>query len=201
MINLLPPAKKESYRYAARNTSLIKWIFAALISLAGVGVIATYGLLAMEQSINTYSNRVSQAQETLKKEKLSETEAKVKDISGSFKLVVSVLSKEVLFSKLLQQIATTMPPNVDLIDLNISQVQGGIDITAAASDYNTATQVQVNLSDPSNKIFSKADIVSITCDSKSTNDPGHPCTVQLRALFVNAKDNPFLFINNKGAGA
>ncbi|HYH36468.1 MAG TPA: hypothetical protein VD706_03145 [Candidatus Saccharimonadales bacterium] len=50
------------------------------------------------------------------------------------------------------------------------------------------------MADPKNKIFSKADIVSITC---SDDNSDYPCTINIRALF--APNNPFLFINNKDA--
>ena len=88
-----------------------------------------------------------------------------------------------------------MPPGSSLTGLNIAQVTGGIDITAGASDYNTASQVQVNLADPNNKIFSKADIVGINCASGSSGS--YPCTVTIRALF--AANNPYLFINSGSA--
>lgn len=195
MINLLPPEVKQDYAYALRNTSLRRWVAVLVCSILGLGVIATFGLVTLQRSTNTYTRQVASVQDNLQHQKLKETEAQVVDISNSFKLVVQVLSKEVLFSKLLKQIATVIPNNVNLTGLNISQTTGAIDITAAASDYNTATQVQVNLADPNNKIFSKADIVSITC-SATPNDPKHPCAVQIRALF--APNNPFLFINNTG---
>jgi hypothetical protein len=88
-----------------------------------------------------------------------------------------------------------MPANANLTGLDINGVQGGLDITANAADYKTATQVQVNLSDPANKIFEKADIVDIKCDGSA--NANYPCQVTIRALF--AKNNPFLFINNRAA--
>ena len=71
---------------------------------------------------------------------------------------------------------------------------GGIDLNAVTKDYQTATQVQLNLQDPKNKIFDKADILNITCSSSNPADPSYPCTISLKALF--AKNNPFLFINS-----
>lgn len=196
MINLLPPETKAAYRYALGNVLLVRWVAAGVVGFIGLGLIGTYGWLQLHQSITHYQNQVSSLQVTLQKDKLTQTEAQVKDITGSFRLVVQVLSKEVLFSKLLKQMATVLPNGAYMTDLNISKIQGALDITAAATDYNTATQVQVNLADPSNKIFAKADIISIVCDSKNATDPSHPCTVTLRALF--ATNNPFLFINQKG---
>ena len=72
----------------------------------------------------------------------------------------------------------------------------GLALTANATSYTTATQVQVNLADPSNKIFAKVDIENITCTQGGSTDPQYPCTVQLRALFSN--NNPFLFIHQGG---
>src|SRR4051812_30265287 len=159
-----------------------------LIALVGLGIIGTYGLLALEQSRHEYSQKVAAAESSLQKEKFTETQKRVQDISNSFKLVVKVLGQEVLFSQLLKQIATTIPDNANLTGLNISQTQGAIDISANAADYSTATQVQVNLADPRNKIFSKADLVGINCDAKkdsSSNSASlYPCSVTVRALFA-----------------
>lgn len=195
MINLLPPDIKQHYLYGARNTTLLRWSLAFVVGLLGLGVLATYGLLTLQNSSNSYSEQVATAQQQLAKQDLQGTEKQVKELSADFKLVVQVLSQEVLFSKLLRQIATVIPSSAILTGLTINQTSGGIDITAAAKDYDTATQLQLNLQDPANKIFSKADIVSITC-STSAQNASYPCSVQIRALFSNS--NPYLFINSKG---
>ena len=195
MINLLPPAIKDSYRYARRNVLLRRWVISVVIAFVGLGVIATFGLLTLHQSTNHYNNDIAVTQALFKKEQFAQTQTKVQDISNSFKLVVKVLSQEVLFSQLLKQVAATIPTSANLTGLNINQTQGALDISAIATDYNTATQVQVNLADPTNKILSKADIISITCGNVNATNPNYPCTVNLRALF--ATNNPFLFVNSK----
>lgn len=197
MINLLPPELKTGYVYARRNVVLRKWIAIFVIALVGLGAIATYGLLTIKQSTVRYNHQIAATEATFQKEKSAETQKQVQDISNNFKLVVKVLSQEVLFSQLIKQIAATIPNKANLTGLTINQVQGGIDISANATDYQTATQVQVNLSDPHNKIFAKADIDSITCDSTAGGSAQFPCKVDIRALF--AANNPFLFINNKSA--
>jgi len=195
MINLLPPDLKEDYRYGARNTVLVNWVTAFVVALIGLGLLATYGPVTIQKSSNSYANQVALGQEQLDKQNLKGTEKQVKQISNDFQLVVKVLSKEVLFSKLLRQIATVVPPNTVLTGLNINPTtSSGIDITAAAANYTAATQLQLNLQDPDNMIFSKADIININCGA-TTGSP-YPCTVQIRALFSNS--NPYLFINSKG---
>lgn len=207
MINLLPPELKTSYHFARRNVSLRKWLIACLIALIGLGGLTTFGLLTLKQSSVQYKRENAMAAQILEDENFKETQARVKEISNSFKLVVTVLKQQVLFSELLEQIATTIPANANLTGLNITQTQGGIDITAAATDYKTATQFQVNLNDPANEIFTKADIVSVGCGSSISSessgggsteaDNRYPCRVTVRALF--AADNRFLFINSQGS--
>lgn len=191
MINLLPPDIKSSYVYARKNVQLRRWALLVLVALIGLGIIATFGVISINESNANFNKQVARYEKRLQDEDYSGTQKEVQDISNSFKLVVKVLSQEILFSQLLQQIGKTMPLGAALSGLSISQTTGGIDITAAAKDYKSATQVQVNLADPDNKIFNKADITSIKC--KGSTDPLYPCQVQIRALF--APNNPFLLIN------
>ncbi len=186
MINLLPPGLKSSYRYAHLNAKLLRWMGVFGLAIIGLVVISAGGLFYLYQTSRSYDIQISSLNRTLKEH-----------ISNNLRLAVKVLSKEVLFSKLLTHLASITPSNANLTDLNISQEQTGIDITAETTDYNAATQLQVNLSDPNNKLFTKADIVSISCESNSDSGTStkYPCSVVIRALFV--KDNPFLFINNK----
>lgn len=194
MINLLPPEVKDGYRFARRNVELRRWVAIFLLALIGLGALSSYGLLSLHQSTLKYNRQIATTQALFRKENFDGTQTEVKDISSNFKLVVKVLSQEVLFSELLKQITTIIPDNANLTGLNISKVSGGIDISAIATDYQTATQVQVNLADPANKIFSKADIVNVACGGANSTNPLYPCTVNIRALF--AANNPYLFISN-----
>ena len=191
MINLLPSEMKSGYRYARRNVGLRKWAAVFLITLVGLGALATYGLLAIHEANVDYERKIVALENQLKKDQLNQTKTQVKEVSNSLKLAVQVLSNEVLFSKLIQQVGTVMPRGTFLSGLTINQVAGGLDLSARATSYNSATQVQVNLADPANELFSKVDINSINC----SGNPGYSCEVKLRALFNT--DNPFLFINQE----
>lgn len=195
MINLLPPESKSSFRYARRNLSLRSWIITLSLALLGVGVLVGVGLLDLQKEVNSYRQQVAQAQATLKHDKLTETQKKVKDISSSLRLASQVLANEVVFSKLITTIGAAMPPGAILTSLNVNRTTGGLDLNANAKDYGTASQVQVNMSSSANKIFAKADIVTISCTSPKPQDKPnpYPCAVTLRALFNG--NNQFLFIN------
>ena len=169
MINLLPTEIKDSYRHARANVHLLRWLCAFVIALVGLGLIGTAGVVYLRHATGDYQQQVASQQASLKEQKLEATKAKAKDISSSIKLAVRVLGNEVPFSKLLQQLATVTPPNVRLSALSISQTNGSLNISAVSTTYAAGTQLQVNLADPANKIFDKADIISIGCsdDSKS----------------------------------
>lgn len=195
MINLLPPQIKSGYDYASRNVHALHWLIAFAIVLVGLGAIGTTGFIYMEHLSKDYQSQIDTKQDSLKQQKLQETQAAAKDISNSLKLAVKVLGKEVLFSELLKRLGSVTPSNVRLSTLNINQTTGALDITATSTDYNAATQLQVNLADPNNGIFSQADVINISCTS-GPESGNYPCSVTVHALF--AKNNPFLFINAKG---
>lgn len=195
MINLLPAATKKEIIYARRNSVLKNWSIAAAFGLLGVVLVIAAGQLFISHSTNVWQKQVNDSKAQLEKQNLTGTQARVTEMSDSIKLASQVLSKQVLFSKLLAQITTVMPSGTSLQSLSIKAVEGGIDLSAVAKDYQTATQVQVNLADPKNKIFEKADIISITC---ADEDEEYPCTISIRALF--AKDNAFQYTSKDTGG-
>lgn len=194
MINLLPTGSKESLLYARRNTLLLKWVFALAGALGGILVIVLAGNIFIQVSINNYSSDTEVTKQQLQAQKIDETQSQIKEISDNTKLATKVLSKEVLFSKLLRQLGASIPSDAVLQQFQIEGVAGGLTLQAAATNINAATQLQVNLQDPENKIFEKADIESISCDKSGGKK--YPCVIQLKALF--AKDNPYTFIGQPG---
>ncbi len=190
MINLLPPDQKKELQYARRNTLLLRWLTGLLITLTLVGITVLFGTVYLKTESKRYANITATTRQELKDQKLEEAQTKIENISSKLKLIAQVLSRQVIFSGLIKQVGAVMPEHSVLSDVEISKVEGGIDLTAATMDYTTATQVQVNLTDPANKLFDKADIVSVDCNGV---DPAYPCTIVLRALFV--KNNPYMYIN------
>jgi len=193
MINLLPPDIKSGYNYARWNVHLIHWIVAFAVALIGLLAIGTVGLAYMQHLSNTYNQQIDADNVSLKNQKLKQVQANAKEVSNNLKLAVQVLGKEVLFSELLKQLAILTPNNAVLSNLTINQTTGALDITAKTTNYQAAAQLQANLEDPANKIFSKADLINTNCDSSNQEDSQYPCTATFRVLFVT--NNPFLFIN------
>lgn len=197
MINLLPPEVREQTLYARRNTVLMRWSIALAISIICLCLLFATGVLFIKQSSSSQASAAEKTREELRVQKLEETQNRVNEISGNLNLALQVLQRKILFSGIVQQIASAIPYGASLTDLRISKLQGGIDLEFEATDYQTATQVQVNLQDKANKIFEKADIVSINC-SGTPEDSRYPCQITIRALF--AKDNPYAVVSGSQSG-
>ena len=197
MINLLPPQTRQDILYARRNTKLLRWSMALLAGIAGIVVVVVFGYFYIDQNTRNIGRQVDQAQAELKEQQLEETKKRVEDLSGSLKLTTQVLSRQILFSELLKQTGAVMPAGSSLSGLSLSKLQGGIDLQAVTKDYQTATQVQLNLQDPRNKIFEKVDIINIACGASELDDQ-YPCNASYRASF--AKNNPFLFLGTPASG-
>ncbi|QQS20068.1 hypothetical protein IPL85_01260 [Candidatus Saccharibacteria bacterium] len=195
MINLLPPQIKQAYRFGRINRHLTRWITALALGIVGAVLITAVGYMYLSQETTNYKKQVATTQSRLAEQNFTGLQEEVRNISNNLNLVVDVLSKQILFSELLTQIATLLPSETNLSALSISQVQGAIDITAAAKTYEAAAQIQVNLADPKNGVFSKADIISINCSGTT----GYPCTVSIRALF--ASNSSYMLINDAKKGA
>ena len=198
MINLLPPATKTDLRYARHNNVLKKWLIYLLLAWIGAIFITGAGLFYLIKTTDAEQQNVAKAQIQLQSQNLAQTQKNVDAISNNVKLTSQILSKEIMFSKLLTQLGSALPANTTLQDLQIDKLQGGINITARAKDITSATQVQINFNDPKNNIFDKADIENISCEQSATSK-NYPCTVQIRALFK--KDNPFLYISQPSANS
>lgn len=200
MINLLPPDVKQAIIYGRRNRQLAKWTGATLGGIAGIGLVIAAGLVYINLQTNAYAKQVERAKASLADQQMEATVARIGEIDASVRLALNVLSREVRFSELLRGLGAAMPPGAVLQNLSIGDVQGALDLQAIAANYETATQVQVNLQDPRNKIFEKADIVSITCAAPAAGrNERYPCQVSIRALF--AKDSPYLFSVRPPGGA
>jgi hypothetical protein len=196
MINLLPHDTKQTLVFARHNTYLIRAIIGLAIGLAVLAVVVAGSYFVLQQQANDYDRSIKEAEASLKAQNEAATIKRVQEISNSLTLVVDVLEEEILFSELLRQVGAVMPSGTALQNLSLSGgLSGAIDLQAVAIDYNSGSQVQINLEDPANQIFAKADLVGIDCNGRE--DLRYPCIVTLRAQFSDDNDFKLLSTSRK----
>lgn len=202
MINLLPPDIKQSLLYAQYNTKLARTAIGLGIGILGIIIILGAGHFYLHQESNSYKATIKESEAALEKRNEKEKIARVQEISNSLKLVVNVLSQEILFSKLIRQVGAQMPRNTVLQDLKLSsELSGALELQVGAVDYNAASQVQVNLMNSRDNLFDKADLIKVTCTQPGgeSSDSAYPCRASLRAVFN--KDNDFTLLDSTKTGA
>lgn len=199
MINLLPPDYKRTLFYSKRNRTMSRWVAALSIALIFSLIIVGVGWIYLDQSVKKEAKAVEETQAALKEQDIDKTTARVEEISNNTKLALDVLSREILFSKLIKQLGAALPPGTALESLTLEDLRGGLTIEAYATDFSSASQIQVNLNDPQNKIFKQADIETITCsdspETETEESRAYPCSVRLKALFDD--NNEYVYIGSE----
>ena len=181
MINLLPTDYKLGLHYGRLNLRLARWLVFGIAIIGGLLLILGSGWLYMEQQTKDLNRSISTTQNQLKAQDLEQVRGQADEISKNIRVINQVLGREIRFSSLLQEIGQAMPPGTVLNSLTLSdKVSNAIDLNASTKNSTASAQITVNLSDPKNNLFTKVDLVSVTCSSEEKN---YPCAVKLRALF------------------
>ncbi len=189
MINLLPPRLGLNIRYGRHNATLRRWLVAVGLANAGLLIIILFGGLYINRQSANLSRSLSFTQQQLKAQKLSEVQKSSQDITNNVKIINQVLSREIRFSDLIQEVGKVMPAGTILDGLTLNKVNGALDMSASTKDYVSATQIAVNLSDPKNNLFAKVDIININC---ATSAQAYPCSGSFKALFNKTTQSRFL---------
>jgi Tfp pilus assembly protein PilN len=193
MINLLPPDYAASIRYGRQNTKLLGWLAGLVGAILVLVIILFVGWIYMNQEAKDLQKGIDATNQQLQSQNLSKVQADAKEITGDINVIDKVLSQEIQFSGLIQSIGSYMPPGAVLGTLSLSdKVTGSIDLSANTKDYASAAQVAVNLSDPKDELFSKVDIINISCDSAAQKT--YKCSSTFRALFSKTAQTKFLSV-------
>jgi len=191
VINLLPPERAIRIRYGRGNSLLIQWLISMGIAIVGLVLIVASGVVYINQQSGDLKKNIATDNEQLTTGDIGQVEANVKAISSDVKLINQVLSREIRFSDLMQQIGKVMPAGTVLSSLTLTNINGAMDITANTLDNPSAAQIAINLSDPGNNLFTHVDIVSIACANDHPTSP-YPCVATYRALFSKSASSRFL---------
>lgn len=190
MINLLPPQYVDVVKHSKTNDYMARWLVALILAIVGLVILLASGWLYLDHQTKALNSQISAGKQQLEAQNVDGVRKDAEQISKDVKVINQVLGREIRFSELIQQIGKVMPPGTILGGLTLTKVDGAVDLTASAKDYNSAAQIAVNLSDPANNLFSSADIVSIQCTSA---DSAYKCGASFKALFN--KDSQSRFIN------
>lgn len=193
MINLLPPDRADAIRYARQNTVLRAWMMGMAAAIIGLIIILVTGWFYIHSQAATLQKGIDITNQQLNDKNLAQVQSDAKEITGDIKVINQVLGSEVRFSDLIQAIGQDMPDGTILSSLKIGKVVGALDLTANSKDYQSAAQIAANLDDPKNGLFTKVDVISVTCGGQEAPTT-YPCTAILKALFSDEVKTKFLSV-------
>lgn len=175
MINLLPPEEKRQIQAARSNTLLLRYNIVSisvlvflLAAIATTYVYLTNTKASAEQTISENKERVSD---------YASVEAEATEFRSSLSTAKQILDQEIVYSKLVLDIAKLIPQGVVLKQLNLDAQSFGAEtvLTAEAKDEKAATSLKDSLA--SSPLFSNVHFQSLTADGAATGD--YPYTVTL----------------------
>lgn len=191
MINLLPPEHKRSLVFARRNTQLRRAIGGLGIGIGVLLLVLVTNYLILRQEIASYHRDTEVVEQELDQNNEAATLTRMREINSTLNVVVDVLSEQVRFADLFQQTGRIMPAGTVLQSLSLSGgASGGVNLQAGATSEYAASQILVNLQDPGNRIFEKADLLNITCNPDSEDE--YICSTSIRATFLPESQFSFL---------
>ncbi|HUD03291.1 MAG TPA: hypothetical protein VMR51_00645 [Patescibacteria group bacterium] len=203
MINLLPDQIKKEIIYGRRNRVLLHWIMSVIIVIAGVGGMTVFGELFINKNVHTLQSVAKLTQARISDQNLTSTQTDIQNLSNNFKTVTQLLSKQLLFSKLFVKIGGIIPNGAILSGITLSNTDSVLDINIASTTRDTATQAFVNIGDPANGLFEKADLVSVSCAQSNSSNSGtigkYPCVTVIKVVIKT--DSSFYFLNSITGGA
>lgn len=201
MINLLPDGVKQDMVYGRRNLRLMHATLWLVVVILGLVIVVIFGQWYLTNAQKTYAKNTSAVDARIQNQNLESTQKDIQTLSGNFKTVVQILGKQVLFSKLFEKIGSTIPSGSILTGLTLTDNNSALDLTIAATSRDSANQAYINIADPKNELFEKADLIGITCvqpgdTSSGTTDTAskYPCQATIKVLFK--ANSSFLFLNS-----
>lgn len=160
MINLLPPNTKSQLAAARANRLLLNYIVLLLAAIAfllgAIGIVYIY--LGNAKSTAEASIQDSMAQVSDYAAVESEASSFRQDLANA----KQILDNDVVYSKVILEIASVLPPGIILDTLSLDSETFGTPttLTAKARDYNTVLQLKDALQRTS--LFSDASIQTIS---------------------------------------
>lgn len=189
MINLLPPDYIAQIHSGRFNATLRRWFLAIIFATIGLVFMLASGWFYIDRQTKNLDQKIDITEQQLEQQDLVQVQKDAAKITSDVKLINQVLSREIRFSSLIQDMGKIMPQGTILDGLSLSKVSGAVDLSTSATDYNTAAQIAVNLSDKKNGLFSKVDIVNISCGSTTAE---YKCSGTFKALFDPATGKNYL---------
>lgn len=196
MINLLPPEAKEEALYGRRNRKLLFMSGGICVMILALAVLTVFGQFYLSSSKTQYAKSGQIVEKRIKEQKLEDSQKSLEALASNFKTASQLLGKQILFSKLFPKLAEIIPKGASVRQLSLDDKTTYLQFEISAPSRELANQGYINVADPKNGLFEKADLLDISCSeiaASGTTALTTDCKATVKALF--RSDSPFLLLN------
>lgn len=194
MINLMPSKIKINRSYGRKNVQLLRLAIQSVMLFVLLLMVIFVGLNVIHTAQDNANDEKTTLENKYTSEKLNEVQKTYEEFASNLNTVTQILSKQILYSSLLQKIGSVIPPGATLNSVSLASTDNALDMNFSITSSTLAPIIQINLQDEKNNLFEKADIIQVSCQQDNLNI--EKCTAQLKAQYK--KDAIFLFINTIG---
>ena len=185
MINLLPPQTKKQIRAARLNVILLRYCVVLIIS--SVFLVGIFGVGFYITDIDNQAALAKQQESQKDISKYASVKAEAEAFSGNLAIAKTILSSEVIFSKLVTDIASTLPEGVILSNLSLAANTLGSPLSISAKTTSNAKAIELKDKLESSPLFEKVNIANI-----QVNDINDSASAIDRKYFVSVTLNTVL---------
>lgn len=180
MINLLSPDDKKLLRAARTNTILLRYYLLAVLVIAGASVVLAGGFYIADQNKNNFQVELSRAESDTAD--YAKVRQQSEEFANNLKIAKQILATEVVYSKMITDIANTIPAGTILTSLTLTPetISKKMELSFKTKSYDQGIALKSTLED--SDLFSDVSITNIT--SKGEEGSGaYPTDVNISAKF------------------
>jgi len=181
MINLLPDDAKKQIKAGRTNVILMKYLFTLGISIAFLAAISIGSYFVL---LGTKTNAEAiMSNNTSNTNAYSTVQAQAASLRSSLSTVKTILDQEVVYTKVITNIASSIPTGVVLESLTLSPTTFGQPVTLQAHAKTTDAAIALKQQFQSSPLFSGVTFQSLSSATTALSD-GYPISVTL-SLTIN----------------
>lgn len=155
MINLLPPEHREFIEYGRKNKRITSWLSALLFGIIILFAVAVVGRLTIQTAKNQAYSQKTSAQAIIDESNLSSVEKNYTDYVNGLSSTRKVYEKQILYSRLIQKLATLLPPGTSLTTISLTDKDRAINLNFDNQIDGLGPIIQTNLLNQGDQIAEK----------------------------------------------
>jgi Tfp pilus assembly protein PilN len=179
MINLLPDNMKTEIQAARTNVTLVKYIIVlclGIVFLCSISAVVYFTLLSAKESAEAII-----ADNAAKSSSYNSVRTQANSLRSDLASVKTLLDQEVVYTKVITNIAKIMPSGVVLDALSLSPATLGTPTTFQVYAKTTEDALKLKSNLQQSSLFSEATFQSLT-SSTQNNAAGYPITATLSVV-------------------